>query len=391
MAAPSWYTGRLWLMRLGYYKLNLEKERADDWIWIIDHSIQIGEEKCLVILGIRLCNMPKERALRYEDLEPIEMVPVKKSNGDIVYEQLESTTSKTGIPREIVGDYGSDIKTGIEKFCNKHEETCYIYDVKHKMAALLKRELNRDTQWETFITLATKAKQQIQQTALAGLAPPKQRSKARYMNTEYLLHWGKNMTRFLLQSDGMIKCKGFDAEKVREKLGWMLNFKNDIHRWNNILDIATTTESFVRYKGIYNGADVALLEQFNEQLYLDDIAVNQFKEDVIKYIKSESIKARPNERLLGSSEIIESLFGKQKFIEKEQSKSGFTGLLLALPALVSKTTDEVIRKAMESTPVKKVHEWYRENIKSSVQSSRKNAFKFSMHEEQILDQLAPTK
>ena len=29
-AAPSWCTGRLWLLRLGYYKLTRAKEQADD-------------------------------------------------------------------------------------------------------------------------------------------------------------------------------------------------------------------------------------------------------------------------------------------------------------------------------------------------------------------------
>jgi len=382
---PTWATGRLWLMRLGYYKLYAEKEKADDWIWIVDHSIQTGEEKCLVILGIRLCNLPTDRALKYEDVEPIELIPVKKSNGDIVYNQLESTKNKTGTPRAIIGDYGSDIKLGIEKFCDAHKETCYIYDVKHKMASLLKRVLTKDSQWEFFINLATKTKQQIQQTALACLAPPKQRSKARYMNTEYLLDWGTNALMLLSSSDDEIRKKEFDVKKVQEKLGWLLDFKDDLERWNTILSIATTTEHFIRKRCIYNGADIDLLKEIDSLKLNENLTADKFKQDVTEYVRSEAVKAHPNEKLLGSSEIIESVFGKQKFIEKEQSKSGFTGLLLALPALVSKTTDDVIRSAMENTPVKKVLGWYKDNIKSSVQSKRRKAFDFSNQAEQNLD------
>ena len=36
--SPSWYSARLWLMRIGYYKLFRKKEISDDWIWIIDHT-----------------------------------------------------------------------------------------------------------------------------------------------------------------------------------------------------------------------------------------------------------------------------------------------------------------------------------------------------------------
>ncbi len=73
-------------------------------------------------------------------------------------------------------------------------------------------------------------------------------------------------------------------------------------------------------------------------------------------MKKEALKARAGERLLGSSEIIESLFGKQKFLEKEQSRNGFTGLLLALPALVAETSESVIKMALESIPTKSITE-----------------------------------
>ena len=51
---PSWSTGRLWVLRLGYYKLTRSKQIANDWVWIIDHTVQLGSEKCLVIVGFRL-------------------------------------------------------------------------------------------------------------------------------------------------------------------------------------------------------------------------------------------------------------------------------------------------------------------------------------------------
>jgi len=37
---PSWHSARLWLLRLGYYKLTRPKEQGADWVWIVDHTIQ---------------------------------------------------------------------------------------------------------------------------------------------------------------------------------------------------------------------------------------------------------------------------------------------------------------------------------------------------------------
>ncbi len=99
----------------------------------------------------------------------------------------------------------------------------------------------------------------------------------------------------------------------------------------------------------------------------------KFKKSIICFIQHESKKARPGERLLGSSEIIESVFGKQKFIEKEQSKSGFTSLLLSIGSIVSKTTADVVKLAMESTSTKIIRAWCQKNIKKSVQAKRTEA------------------
>ncbi|MGD8445877.1 MAG: hypothetical protein PVI94_20425, partial [Desulfobacterales bacterium] len=60
--------------------------------------------------------------------------------------------------------------------------------------------------------------------------------------------------------------------------------------------------------------------------------------------------------------------------------------LLSLAAIVSKTTEDVIHKAMESVPTKRVHEWVKENIGKSVQSKRKEVFSSARKAEQKSDE-----
>jgi hypothetical protein len=116
-AVPAWYTGRLWLLRVGYYKLTRPKEHAADWVWIIDHTIQLGVQKCLVILGVRLSALPLSgTCLRHEQVEPIALYPVQTSNGEVVYQQLTAAVAHTGVPREILSDGGSDLQAGIAQF-----------------------------------------------------------------------------------------------------------------------------------------------------------------------------------------------------------------------------------------------------------------------------------
>jgi hypothetical protein len=100
--APTPACSRWWLLRLGLFELTRPKEQADDWVWIIDHTIQIGTKKCFLIVGFRLSAWePKRGPLTLQDLQVILLEPVEKSNGDIVFDQSERASAETGVPRAI--------------------------------------------------------------------------------------------------------------------------------------------------------------------------------------------------------------------------------------------------------------------------------------------------
>ena len=100
----------------------------------------------------------------------------------------------------------------------------------------------------------------------------------------------------------------------------------------------------------------------------------ELREELIRFVTVESSKVRIGERLPGTTEVLESCFGKLKGLEDGQSKSGFTGLVLSLGAMVSKPTIETIAEALERCRVKDVWDWCREKLGVSVQSLRKQAY-----------------
>lgn len=371
LACPSWSAGRLWLLRLGYYKLTRPKVQADDWVWIVDHTVQVGKEKCLVILGMRLCDLPPVgQCLSHAEVEPIELVPVQQSNGEVVYQQLEQAVVKTGVPRAIVSDHGTDLNAGIAKFCQHHPQTSPIYDIKHKTAAVLKHELEQEADWLTFTHLANQTGRRVQQTALAALTPPNQKTKARYMNLEELVKWGQAMLALLDQP----QTQSFDPEQVQEKLGWITGFRSQLEEWGELFEVITAVESFVRHHGLYAGTHRKLETQLRGRTHTQ--RTRRVRRELVAFVVGEETKARSGERLLGSSEIIESVLGKMKRLEQDQAKSGFTGLILGLSAMVSTTTQEVIQKALETVPTKKVLAWCQEILGRSVQAKRREAFSF---------------
>lgn len=365
---PSWYSGRIWLLRLGYYKLTRPKEKADDWIWIVDHSIQWGKEKCLAILGIRQSKLPAaETILCHEDVEPLALFPVTKSNGDVVYRQLEETISKTGVPKQIISDHGTDVKSGIERFCQKFTNTVFVYDITHKAATVLKQELCADDRWNEFTGLATSTRKKVQQTQLAATAPPNQRSKARYMNVEPLIKWGLDKLCLLDNPDNFswLKCS---KEYIADKLGWLTDFRSDLEEWKELIYIVKEVETFIKFQGIYHNCHIDLMEL--PTFRVKTLRAMRIKKELLDFVEQESRKAGKDERLPGSSEVIESVFGKMKRLEHDQAKSGFTVFILSLAAIVSKTTTEVVHKALETIPTSKIHEWFKKNIGRSVQAKR---------------------
>jgi hypothetical protein len=114
----AYSTVRVWLLR---GVITRAQEVAKDWVWIVDHTVQIGEEKTVLIVGLRLSCLPAVgQPLRHEDVEPITLEPVKESTGEVVYHQLKEAAKRTGVPREIISDHGPDLSKGIELFCQEH-------------------------------------------------------------------------------------------------------------------------------------------------------------------------------------------------------------------------------------------------------------------------------
>jgi hypothetical protein len=134
--APVANTGQMWLLRIGLYELTRPKTMAEDWVWIMDHTVQIGTTKCLLIVGCRLSDWrSRDRPLEHRDLEMLALEPVEKSDRAIVERQLEHVRERTGItPRAILSDEGTDLKGGIQAFCENHPGTVASLDIAHQAA-----------------------------------------------------------------------------------------------------------------------------------------------------------------------------------------------------------------------------------------------------------------
>jgi hypothetical protein len=366
---PDRSTGRLWLLRIGLAALLRAKTIADDWVWLVDHSIQIGQCKCLVILGIRLRDLPEGRPLGHHDMEMIALVPMTSSTKQTVAACLENAVVQTGVPRAILDDHGADLHGGVEIFRQVHPETSEFYDIKHKAACLLKAQLERDPRWKAYASQLGQTKFAVQQTALACLTPPSQRSKARFMNVDGLVDWGIETLALVNDPSGMIKL-GISAELMKAKLGWLEDFREELAEWSACMAVIDKSLDFIRCRGLTACAG----RELEATLPVASGSAGELREQLLGFVTDESSKLRQGERLPGTTEVLESCFGKLKALEDGQSKSGFTGLVLSLGAMVSTWTTESVGEALERCRVRDVMDWCRKNLGPSVQSQRRQAY-----------------
>ncbi len=369
---PDWTTGRLWLMRLGHAVLTMPLEQADDWAWLADHSVQIGQEKCLVILGIRLRDLPKPgECLKHHDMQLIALVPRTSWTREEVAKTLEKAVERTGVPRVIVNDYGVDLHGGVQIFQEQHSQTKEIYDLKHKAACLLKQRLEKDPRWQEFHRQVGQTRCAVQQTEVGFLVPPAPKAKARFMNLQPQLEWADGVLEILRDPPAKV-LEWVSAERLQAKLGWLHEFADEVSEWSHWQQVVNIAVEHVDGHGITPNSAKELYQKMPRPFA--HASTKALMKDLVKFVAAQAKQTEPGERFPGSTEVLESCFGKLKVLEKQQSRGGFTNLVVSFGAMLADTTTTVIKNAMEHSRTADVYRWCKEHLGTTLFGKRKLAF-----------------
>ena len=360
---PCPSTIRMWLLRVGHDALTRPLDRHAPWLWLVDHTIQIGVQKILVILGCPMDQVPRGRALQLADLQLVALVPMEKSNGVAVAAELERATQRTGVPRLIVADQGPDLRKGISDFQSAHPQTAYVPDVSHYGANLLEQAWDDQVRWQSFIKELQQTGSKLRQTRSAYLLAPRMRTKARFMNVGVQLRFARRVRKLLERP--------IPNAKALEYYGWLSHYRADLAIWEREHGLVETTIALVRVQGLHARTLPQLAAAWGavgERASTERI-VERLREYVTGYQS-----ARAGERFVASTEILESSFGKLKRLEGDQRQDGMTGLVLALGMIVGRHGEADLKRALEATPQKKVQNWVGRQLGHSMQWLRRQFF-----------------
>jgi hypothetical protein len=95
--------------------------------------------------------------------------------------------------------------------------------------------------------------------------------------------------------------------------------------------VVSASVTFVNEQSLFKGASAALRSVIGDSLKHQKS--KELAQRLIDFMHDSEEQLRDGERLPMSTEILESIFGLYKQLERQHSKSGFTSLLACLPAL----------------------------------------------------------
>lgn len=447
LPTPSFSSVRMWVFRLGLYELRREREYRTDWIWIVDASVELGQIKCLVVLGIahaRFIEMGRQSlesdvplrkglALQHRDVEVLDMCVNTHFTGKVIDQRLEDLSERVGCPVQIVNDHGGDIRKGTETFAERHEQTIHTYDVTHQLALILKGALGEDERYRLFCRMCVQTAQRVRQSELFFLIPPAQRTKGRWLNVDAYVKWARDILEYEARGDfsrispafaidgrtmgalvsvldngafvelcemkwqefpdkeafedavierigresyDRIKteiCEVADVGRRRfdEKLGWVMEFSEDIESHAQVVEISHTVQEQVKTQGLHQGS-AGVFDQYVKEMELLP-GPRSVKEQVDDYLAIEGGKVGEGEILLGTTDTLESIFGKYKnFSHGPFNEMG--KMLLTIPLLTVDITIDLVKEAMERIRGIDVDEWAKDVFGQSTLSKRRLAF-----------------
>ena len=355
---PSYTTLLNWIHKIGYYKLHKIKEKADDWIIILDESIQLGCDKVLVILGIRESEIDFTRPINFQDLVPLREISKTKWTGELIKDEVLDLKNEIGNIKYAVADYGSDVKKGLGELNIPH-----IHDVTHKIALILEKAFKDNIYYKEITQQMSEMRSKFSQSEIAYIIPPKQRTKSRYQNIKIISDW-------CIKALNLMENDQEKSKKITDSLKWIVSYKTFIRELSEINQVICDIEKILKYNGL------SVLTKNQCSLILSRLTSNlgiEITEKIYTYLNSTIEMLPDNERILITSDIIESAFGKYKNYVSCNPMAGITNLVLSIAAFTSSLDEGEIKKALEVTSTDDLKKWSEQFIGKTLFQKRREA------------------
>jgi len=373
LKTPSHMSIQNWTLKYGVGWLTGRVERRRDWVFILDHMVEFGTQKCLLVLGLPRGKFRRNRCrVSHADVSVLGIIVEDKMNAVKINETLAEISAASGAPVQIITDHGSDIKKGVEDFiATLPVKPVYTYDITHKTAVMLKRLLKDDASWEKFVRKSVDTKRLVLQTVMGHLAPPKPSDKARWLNLDKYAAWGEEVAAHIAGAR-LDPSRHEEAEKLGTVFGWLDDFSSELALWGMIVRVLQAAKDEVKVNGLDKGTKARFLRRL-EKLDGDTGGAEEATEELLSFFDEQTANLPDDDKWLGTSDIIESVFGKYKRFSQRASIKGVGKIVLMIPVFTGRLTMKKLNKAMETIRCADVKKWINDKLGVSFFAKRRRA------------------
>lgn len=378
MKAPSHDAVQQWTMRLGVAELTETFHKDQRVLWMADHSSQIGKERVLLIIGMLVEDLPPPgQTLELEKLKVLAIVPGERWKREDVQREYQRLAEKIGPPVYLLCDGAVELREPAETLVKDGEKTIVLRDLKHQAANLLEKQVGRSERFKAFLTSVGLTRSRIQQTELSHFMPPALKQKSRFMNLSCLLRWATMVLHHLEHPESVAR-RDVMLARMEEKLGWLRDFTTELSQWRACQEVIDKALSWINHQGLTRDSSAQLATVLGTSLEAPEEAscpAEQVARKLLASVAEAAERIPPGERTWLSTEILESLFGRFKQLERQHSKGGFTRLLAALPALCVRADARKIRSQFAKVKAKNVKQWIRKTLPKTLTARRNAAYR----------------
>lgn len=355
-----------WVSKLGLYVLQLGKTpyiTGQKVCIIVDESIRLGQEKLLLLLSVPY-NKVGKMALCYEDVKVVYMKGAISWTGEKIGQIIKNLEQSHKLK---VAYVLSDEDSKLMKACEL-ADTSHVPDISHGVATCLRRVFDKAIDFTTFKKLVSSYSSRGVNQSLSYLCPPKQRTKARFMNIGKVINWANRMLENFKKLN----------EKEQSFFNGLLEQASFIEVLQSCLRLAQAVSLPFKQEGLSEQTLAQAQQEIeaikNPKGYLNDF-IQELKGYIARYQKI--VKRFKNIRVHASSEVIESLFGKYKSKANNYALTGLTMLNLELP-LYGLSIEEIklhTKQALQDISIKELAEWKVSHSTDNQIIKRNNVFK----------------
>jgi hypothetical protein len=369
---PSFSSVINWIGRLGLQKLDDARKLKGDWVAIVDMSIDIAFKKALVVLRVPLEIFDgRDQGLTLNDVSCVGLEVSQQWNGDSVSEALQRILGNGDGLKIIIKDNGRDLAKGVNLWREQHsaEHVFVVSDLGHEVANALKEEFTGMLKFKEITKTLKHCGTKIFQSRYACLAPPKLRTKGRFMGICRVARWFDKM-RGAMGGPGRVHSASPAAE-LRRMMGGLASLHYPLDKLLKYSNLTAEIMKILKRKGL-NQQSYRETRNLIHELPSKSVTRMRLMKWLNTHLAIQSRLSIGQTPLPVSSDVIESLFGTYKNFLARSSKPEFNHLILAIPAMCGHTSVDQIIESQKSVSHKRYTTWVESNIGTTSNKLRRS-------------------